>query len=130
MISNLIAKINETIDPTQMASTPDIDMAKAWYLISALTLGALAALASLLGSDRVLEFRVVATYLLAGSIVSLGVILLLVEQYGFSYFLVGISIFAGYKAFDVLALISVGVTSLVKRFLNKQTGNVDSEQKK
>ena len=107
---------------TPTVTTPDIDTAKFWYLMSALTLGAISSIASLLGSDRPLDARVVVAYIISGSIVSLGIVLLLVEQYGFSYFLVGTSIFAGYKAFDVLALISVGVTSFVKKFMSTKAG--------
>jgi len=90
------------------------------YYGSALVLGALAALASLMGSSKVINARVVITYCLAGGLVSLGIVLLLIERYGASPFLIGVSIFAGYKAFDIAALLGVAVTRLVERVLGVQ----------
>lgn len=110
--------------------TPEIDLAKVWYLLTALTLGALASIASLLGSDKPLDIRVIVAYIIAGSIVSLGIVLLLVEQYGFSYFLVGTSIFAGYKAFDVLTLVSVGVSTLAKKYVMKTPPDTSNQNPK
>lgn len=101
----------------------NIDLTQVWYFVISLFLGSLSAMASLLGSTAPLSKRVIGAYILSGGIVSLGIVLLLVERYGFSYFLFGTSIFAGYKAFDVLSLISVGVTSLVKRFINSKSDN-------
>lgn len=90
------------------------------YLLSALTLGALSAIANLLGDgNRILTPRVIAAYLLAGGLSSMGLVLLLIENYGFSYFLVGVAIFAGYKAFDVLTAVSVLVTKLVRKIFDK-----------
>lgn len=87
------------------------------YLVATICFGALSGLASLLGSDKVINPRVIAAYVVSGAICSFGVVLLLGERYGFSYFLVGISIFTGYKAFDVLAMVSMAVSSLVCKLI-------------
>lgn len=107
-----------------VGSPTETDLRTVAYLAAALTLGAMSAIASLLGDGtRALSWRVIVAYLLSGGLASMGLVLLLIEYYGFSYFLVGVAIFAGYKAFDVLAAISVAVTSLVKRILGKQPPN-------
>lgn len=92
---------------------------QAAYLAVALTLGAVSALAALLGSDRVLTWRLVLSYLLAGGLASGVVILLLVEKYGFSYFLCGAGILAGYKSFDMLALLSLAISQLARKYITK-----------
>lgn len=98
-----------------------VDIKSALYISVSSMLGLLSAFASLLGSgDQILNPRIVAAYLLAGALVSAGLTFLLAAQYGFSYFLLGISIFAGYKAFDMLAMIGIAVSSLVKRILGKR----------
>jgi uncharacterized membrane protein len=94
----------------------DVVWANIYYLAVTVTLGALSALAALLGDpDRVITRRILFSYILSGGLASLGLALLLIEKYGFSYFLIGISTFAGYKAFDVLTLLSLGVTTMVRR---------------
>jgi hypothetical protein len=89
------------------------------YLVVSSMLGILSAFAALLGNEeKVLGWRVISAYLIAGGLVSCGVTFILVHHYGFSYFLLGVSIFAGYKAFDILAFVGIAIASLVKRFLN------------
>lgn len=104
------------MDPPLLPPT-ELDPRHAGYLICAVFLGALSALASLLGSEHVMTKRVIASYVIAGGVCSLAVVLLLVEQYGFSYFLVGAGILSGYKAFDVLALLSVAIRKLADKFI-------------
>lgn len=74
------------------------------YVGTAAIMGSLSCLASLLGNDQPLSIRNVLSYVLAGGIVSAAVVLVTIDKFGASYFTVGLSIFAGYKAFDVLAL--------------------------
>lgn len=105
---------------------PPTDVKVLGYMFAALTLGALSALAALLGSDRVLTWRVAFAYVISGALASLGVVLLAVERLGFSYFLVGLSIFAGYKAVDVLAAISLSVTKLGPFLLSRLLGSAPS----
>lgn len=92
---------------------------QAIYLAVSLGLGAISALAALLGSERSLTWRVVSAYLIAGGLASVAVVLLLVEKYGFSYFLCGAGILAGYKSFDVLALLSLAISQLAKKYITK-----------
>ena len=110
-----VYKMDENINPLAA------DLKVATYIAGAATLGLLSALASVLGNEsKALTLRVVAAYLMAGALVSAGLTFLLVQHYGFSYFLLGVSIFAGYKAFDTLALIGIAISNLVKRFLSKK----------
>jgi hypothetical protein len=106
--------------PTNPPAATDIDARHLSYLVVAMTFGALSALASLLGTSNPLSFRVVFGYLLSGGLAAGGVVLILVEQYGFNYFLCGAGIFAGYKAFDLLAMISIALSNLVQKFLTKK----------
>lgn len=73
------------------------------YFTGAFLFGGLSALASLLGSSQPLSHRVLVAYILSGGLVSLGIVTIAIVRYGPSSFLIGISIFAGYKAFDLLA---------------------------
>lgn len=93
---------------------PHLPLEKLAYYSAALMLGALSALANLLGSERVLNARIILAYILAGSLVSLGLVLLLVERYGQSPFLIGTAIFAGYKATDLLALGGLAVAKVFR----------------
>lgn len=97
------------------------------YYISSLCLGGLSALASLLGSQQVLNLRAILSYILAGGLVGLGTVLLLIEKYGPSPFLIGVSIFAGYKAFDVAAVVGVALMDLMKRIFGQV--NIHEEEK-
>jgi len=108
--------------PKPEIGTSGVDLKMVGYLSVVIMLGALSALASLLGSERVLDKRVIITYILSGGIVSLGIVLLLIDTYGFSYFLVGTAIFAGYKAFDLLAAGGV----LLSKALNKTSAIYDA----
>ncbi len=90
------------------------------YLASASTLGLISALASILGNEeRPLTWRAVSAYLIAGAVVSLGLTLFLAAKYGFSYFLLGVSIFAGYKAFDVLAVAGIAASVMIKKLFSR-----------
>ena len=92
------------------------------YLGAVVAFGSLAALAALLGDEsRKITSRVVFAYLVAGGLASAGVVLLLVESYGFSWFLLGVSVFSGYKAVDVLALCSHAIGLLLKKFLGEKS---------
>lgn len=97
----------------------NIDVRHIGYIATAMTLGALAAIAALLGSNNPLNLRGVIAYILSGGLAAGGVVLVLVEHYGFNYFLCGAGIFAGYKAFDILAMVSMGVSGLVQKFIKK-----------
>jgi drug/metabolite transporter (DMT)-like permease len=105
--------------PPTVPSATNIDASHLGYLVVAMTFGAMSAMAALLGSENPLSARVVAAYILAGGLASVGVVLVLVESYGFNYFLCGAGIFAGYKAFDLLAAISIGVSNVVSKFIKK-----------
>jgi hypothetical protein len=107
--------------PMEPINPLSADLKIASYLAGAAMLGLLSALASVLGNEsKALTVRVICAYLLAGALVSAGITFLLVQHYGFSYFLLGVAIFAGYKAFDTLALIGIAISNLVKRFLAKK----------
>ncbi|TXH05156.1 MAG: hypothetical protein E6R05_02270 [Candidatus Moraniibacteriota bacterium] len=115
-LSDLIA----TVSPSKLAEDLSPESRHIWYLTTALGLGAISAMASLLGDDeRKLTWRIVTAYLLSGGLASIGLVLVLVEWYGFSYFLVGVAIFAGYKAFDVLAIASWSVTKVVRKVIGE-----------
>jgi hypothetical protein len=97
------------------------DIRELAYLSASSALGLLSAFSALLGNiEKPLSPRVIAAYLIAGALVSLGITMFLVAQYGFSYFLLGVSIFAGYKAFDTLSMIGVAISTLVQRFINNK----------
>lgn len=118
-------QIKDYMDPpTPLDVIPtviSVDMSVLLYLASSSTLGLISALAAVLGNEeKELTWRAVAAYLIAGALVSLGLTFFLAAQYGFSYFLLGVSVFAGYKAFDTLAVIGVAISSLVKRFISKK----------
>lgn len=99
----------------------EIDWKQMWYIVTSLCLGSLSAMASLLGSDQPLAPRIIATYLISGGVASAAVIFLLVEKYGFSYFLCGAGILAGYKATDVLAILSYAIAGFTRKFLVKHS---------
>ena len=108
-------------DPSGPLTPLAADLRVMLYLAASSTLGLMSALASVLGNDgQELTCRVIAAYLIAGALVSTGLTFILVQYYGFSYFLLGVSIFAGYKAFDTMAFVSLGINNLVKRFLSKK----------
>lgn len=106
--------------PPPVPPATDIDAQHVGYLAVAMTLGALSAVAALLGSENPLTVRVVLSYLLSGGLAAGGVVLVLVEQYGFNYFLCGAGIFAGYKAFDILAMVSMALSTAVQKLFNKK----------
>jgi hypothetical protein len=96
------------------------DIQAVLYLAASATFGMLSALASILGNEgHPLTCRIMCAYLIAGGLVSAGLTMILVQHYGFSYFLLGVSIFAGYKAFDTLAFMSLALKGLISRFLKK-----------
>lgn len=101
--------------------TTHIDWGIVMYLATSSTLGLISSLTALLGEDkRELNLRSVMAYLIAGAITSLGLTFFLVTQYGFSYFLLGVSIFAGYKAFDTLAMIGMALSNLYNKFISRK----------
>ena len=112
------------MDPSGLPPLPPSPLELDWkhftYLLTALVLGSLSAVAALLGSVQPLSRRVVATYIVSGGASSTAVVLLLVDKYGFSYFLCGAGILAGYKATDVLALLSISITQFAQRLLNRK----------
>jgi hypothetical protein len=108
-------------DPIGPLTPLAADLKVMLYLAASSALGMMSALASVLGNEgQVLSCRVVCAYLIAGGLVAAGITFMLIQYYGFSYFLLGVSIFAGYKAFDTMAFISLSITGLVKRFLSKK----------
>lgn len=112
------------MDPSGLPPLPSSPLELDWkhftYLLTALVLGSLSAVAALMGSDQPLSRRVVMSYVFSGGAASSAVVLLLVDKYGFSYFLCGAGILAGYKAADILALLSVAITQAAQRFLNRK----------
>jgi hypothetical protein len=103
----------------QVAIPQAVDWSLAGYILTALSLGSLSSLANLMGSDRQITFRVVLAYVLVGGLCSAGLVMLAVERLGASYFVIGLSVFAGYKAFDLMAGISSALTIVAKKFLNQ-----------
>ncbi len=103
----------------QLPVTAPVDWSLAGYILTALSLGSLSSLANLMGSERVLSCRVVVAYILVGGLCSAGLVLIAVERLGASYFVIGLSVFAGYKAFDLMAGISSALTLVAKKFLNQ-----------
>lgn len=94
------------------------DLKVAAYLGISAMLGLFSALAALMGNEeKKLTWRIVVAYLGAGALVAGGVTLLLIERYGFSYPLLGVSIFAGYKAFDILAAAGIALAGVVKKII-------------
>ena len=110
----MIDRILSAIDPLLL------DIKAIGYITLCSTLGAISALASLLGMpSKALNIRVVSAYVLAGGLVSAGITFFLVDNYGFSYPILGISIFAGYKAFDTLSVVGVAVSKLAKVIMDR-----------
>ena len=100
----------------------------AYYVIPVI-LGGLASFANLLGSTKALAARVVISYVLCGALVSLGVVLLMVEHYGQSPFLIGCSVFAGYKALDITAMAWILFCRWLNVFVQAKTGVTLEEPK-
>lgn len=99
---------------------PLTDAATLWYLATVVMFGALSAFAALLGdSTKQLSARAVAAYILAGAAAAWGVVTLLVDYYGFSWFLLGVSVFAGYKAVDFLTVIGAAISGAINYGINK-----------
>jgi hypothetical protein len=107
--------------PAEVPTVIRVDFDVILYLASSSTLGLISAFAALLGNEeKALSWRPVAAYLIAGALVSLGLTFFLAVEYGFSYFLLGVSIFAGYKAFDTLAIIGMAVSTLIQKLINRK----------
>jgi hypothetical protein len=102
---------------------PDLtDLIVPWrdvlYLACAAFLGGIAAISSLLGDPaKSVTFRAVVAYLTAGSLTSAGIVMLLADQFGFSYPLMAVGIFASYKAVDTIAVVAVAIGNVVSRIL-------------
>lgn len=107
------------MDPSQTPPPTSIDWGHASYLLIVCCLGGLSAVAKVLGSSEPLSWRVLLSYGIAGGMAAVAVVLLLVETYGFSYFLCGAGILAGYKAFDILALLGTAISRFAANFLKK-----------
>lgn len=91
---------------------------KVAYYATALTLGALASFSALLGSpDKQITIRGAFAYVLTGGLCSLMIVLLLVEKYGPSELLIGVSILAGYQAFNMFFVLGVAMSGMAKRIL-------------
>jgi hypothetical protein len=108
--------------PPNNIEDPSYVIERLWYFASVLLLGSIAAISSLLGSRDNISVRAVWTYALSGGLVSLGLTLLLAESYGFSFFLMGVAIFAGYKAVDVLTGVSALITDFIRKFFEVMSG--------
>ena len=94
---------------------PTADANTLWYLSSVFILGSLSSIAALLGDKAaIVDSRAIAAYVIAGAMAALGIVLVLSNWYGFNYFLLGVSIFAGHTAVQVLALGSRLVSNLLK----------------
>ncbi len=88
------------------------------YLACAAFLGGIAAISSLLGdTGKTITARAVIAYLTAGSLTSAGVVMLLSSQFGFSYPLMAVGVFASYKAVDTIAVVGVAIGNLISRLL-------------
>jgi len=96
-----------------MLTPPDDHGKDIWFFISAALLGIFSGATALISSERKIGLRAFASYTFSGGLVALCVVLLAVEQYGHSYFLVGIATLAGYKAFDILTALA----NLVAKFV-------------
>lgn len=127
LIQTILTELAANTKPPETVSqngVPETSMATLMYLLSAFTFGSLSALAALLGdASRILTGRVIFAYIISGGLASMGLILLLIEKYGFSYFLVGVAVFAGYKAFDILAVISLTITKIAKKLYGPDLKN-------
>lgn len=108
--------------PPNNLDDPSYVIERLWYFASVLLLGSIAAISSLLGSRDNISIRAIWTYALSGGLVALGLTLLLAESYGFSFFLMGVAIFAGYKAVDVLTGVSALITDFVRKFFEVMSG--------
>jgi hypothetical protein len=89
-------------------------------MMGIIAFGGVSALAALFSSEAALTPRVIVAYTMSGLIASGVVVLLLVERYGMSWFLVGIAILAGYKAVDFLAAGSLYIRKLIGKFVKNE----------
>lgn len=94
------------------------------YVALAAGFGGFAAFVSLLQKENVpLRLRTVLCYILGGVVASSVIVMLLIEKYGASYLLAGVSTLAGYKALDILSNLGVGLIALIRRaFKDKEEG--------
>lgn len=113
----LIAQLADDVKP-HVRSALDFDAKTLLYLSGAMLVGSLSSVAALLADEtRAVTRRLLFAYFALGAVASLGVVALLMEKYGSSYFLIGVAVFASYKAVDILASISLAITALVKKFI-------------
>jgi hypothetical protein len=120
-ISILLGVANSLMTDAAKPMSPIMaDIREIAYLSTSAGLGLLSAFASLMGGDKALTPRIVVAYLIAGALVSVAVTMFLIVEYGFSYFLLGVSIFAGYKAFDTLAMIGLAISKLITRLTDNK----------
>lgn len=79
------------------------------YYAAAVALSGLSSFTKLLGSKAKLSARVVTTYLLCGALVGGGIVLLFEAKFGRNAYLMGMALFAGYTALDIIAIVSVAI---------------------
>jgi hypothetical protein len=89
------------------------------YILLIIAMGGIASIASLLSSEAAISMRAIIAYLMSGLVASGVIVTLLVEQYGVSWFMVGVSILAGYKAIDFLAIAGVWLKNLTGKYVAK-----------
>ena len=107
---------------------PNTDANTLWYLSAVFVLGSLSSIAALLGDKAaVIEPRTICAYVIAGAMAALGIVLVLSYWYGFNYFLLGVSVFAGHTAVQVLALGSRLVRNLLKTRIEESSKNKSDE---
>jgi len=91
---------------------------KLYYYATALTLGAIASFSALLGApDKQVTIRGAFSYILTGGLASLMLVLLLVQKYGASELLIGVSILGGYQAFNIFFVLGTTLISKAKDIL-------------
>ena len=125
--ANLITLPDSGMDiPPSPQLPPNLfsDLRTIGYIVLSALLGLISAFAALLGAEgKIVTWRIVGAYILSGAVVSAGLTFVHVETYGFSYFLLGISTFAGYKAFDILAIAGVAVGALAKKLVGQSNSD-------
>ena len=89
------------------------------YILLIIAMGGIASIASLLSSEAVISTRAIVAYLMSGLVASGVIVTLLVDQYGVSWFMVGVSILAGYKAIDFLAIAGAWFKNLAGKYVAK-----------
>lgn len=95
----------------------------AWWYLTAVFFGSLGSVAGLIidSEDKELTKRRVMRYLVCGAAASIALASIMHYTYGFNFLLIAMSVFAGFKAVDVLTVGGALVTNFVRRLGGQQS---------